>query len=101
MDFHEYDIAKTYVLAAMGIFPTRVWGYVTLMSSEIVLNEDQRPQEISALAKYEAFSAIKIALLAVDKALQGQGYGSRMVQWCVTLVRCMIMPHMIFIKINR
>lgn len=93
LDFHQYNIAKTYVLAEIDMQPARVWGYVTLMSSEIVLNENQRPREISASARYEAFPAIKIARLAVDKTLQGKGYGNMMVQWCATLVRRMIMPH--------
>lgn len=93
LGFHQYDIAKTYVLAEIDKQPARIWGYVTLMSSEIILNENQRPQEISASAKYEAFPAVKIARLAVDKALQGKGYGFTIVQWCATLVRRMIMPH--------
>jgi hypothetical protein len=35
LDFHQYDIAKTYVLA-IATTQRRVWGYVTLMSNEIV-----------------------------------------------------------------
>jgi len=93
LDFHQYDIAKTYVLAEVDAKPGRAWGYVTLMSSEIVLNENQKPREISATAKYEAFPAIKIARLAIDKSLQGKGYGRMVVQWCAILVRKMIMPH--------
>lgn len=93
LGFHQYSIAKTYVLAEVDCQPARIWGYVTLMSSEIILNEDQKPREISASAKYEAFPAIKIARLAVDKALQRKGQGRVIVQWCSSLVRRFIVPH--------
>ena len=56
--------------------PKRIWAYITLMNSEIVLNEGQRPQETSATSRYEAFPAVKIARLAIDKSLQGKGFGS-------------------------
>jgi GNAT superfamily N-acetyltransferase len=92
-DFHQYDIAKTYVLTDTDIRSKRVWGYLTLMSSEIVLNKQQKPQEISTLARYEAFPAVKIARLAVDKSLQGKGYGQMIMQWSASLVRKKIMPH--------
>ena len=93
IDFDQHHIAKTYVLADVDMKPGRVWGYMTLMSSEIILNEHQRPNEISASAKYEVFPAVKIARLAVDKNLQGKGYGQMMVQWGVSLVKEKIMPY--------
>lgn len=84
LNFHQNNIAKTYVLADEA---ARVWGYISLMSSEIILNENQRPQEMYASAKYEAFPAVKIARLAIDKDLQGQGYGRELLEWAITLVR--------------
>lgn len=84
LNFHQNNIAKTYVLADNT---DRVWGYITLMSSEIILNENQRPQEIYASARYEAFPAVKIARLAIDKTLQGQGYGKKLLEWAITLIR--------------
>lgn len=92
-DFHQSNIAKTYVLVNQYLSPSRIWGYLTLMNSEIVLNEGQRPQEFAATSKYEAFPAVKIARLAVDKALQGNGFGSGLVDWCVNHVKLAIMPH--------
>jgi len=86
LNFNQHNIAKTYVLVD-GDASVRVWGYITLMNSEIILNENQRPQEIYASARYEAFPAVKIARLAIDKALQGQGYGKNLLEWTVTLVR--------------
>lgn len=66
LNFHQHNIAKTYVLVDDEA-SARVWGYITLMSSEIILNENQRPQEIYASARYEAFPAVKIARLAMIK----------------------------------
>jgi GNAT superfamily N-acetyltransferase len=89
LNFHQCNIAKTYVLADEN---NRVWGYVTLMNSEIILNENQRPQEIYASSRYEAFPAVKIARLAIDKVLQGQGFGNYFLEWSITLVRDKVSP---------
>jgi hypothetical protein len=75
-DFHQYDIAKTYIIVNQPNYPARIYRYITLMNSEIILNEGQRPQESAATSKYEAFPAIKIARLAVDKSLHGKGFGT-------------------------
>ena len=92
-DFHQYEIAKTYVLVNQGLSSPRICGYITLMNSEIVLNEGQRPQETSATSRYEAFPAVKIARLAVDKMLQGNGFGSMFLDWCMNHVKLTIMPY--------
>lgn len=92
-DFHQYEIAKTYVLVNQAASSSRIWGYITLMSSEIVLNEGQRPRESAATSRYEAFPAVKIARLAIDKALQGNGFGTRFLDWCINHVKLAIMPH--------
>lgn len=92
-DFHQYEIAKTYVLVDEASLRARVWAYITLMNSEIILNEGQRPSETSATSKYEAFPAVKIARLAVDKRLQGNGIGSKFLDWCINHIKLAIMPH--------
>lgn len=92
-DFHQYEIAKTYVLINQNLSSNQIWAYITLMSSEIVLNEGQRPQETSATIRYEAFPAVKIARLAIDKNLQSKGFGSMLMDWCINHVRLAIMPH--------
>jgi GNAT superfamily N-acetyltransferase len=86
LNFHQHNVAKTYVLVDEEV-SARVWGYITLMSSEIILNENQRPKEMYASTRYEAFPAVKIARLAIDKELQGQGYGKGILEWTITLVR--------------
>jgi len=94
LDFHQYEIAKTYVLVnQVSSSSSRIWGYITLMNSEVVLNEGQRPQESASTSRYEAFPAVKIARLAIDKALQGNGFGTKMLDWCINHVKLAIMPH--------
>ena len=92
-DFHQHDIAKTYVLVNQMLPPSKVWGYITLMNSEIVLYEGQRPQESAATSRYEAFPAVKIARLAVDKTLRGNGFGAMLLDWCINHVKFAIVPH--------
>ena len=93
-DFHQYEIAKTFVLINNDSSPTsRVWGFITLMNSEIALNVGQRPQHSSATQKYQSFSAVKIARLAIDKKLQGKGYGGTLMDWCINHIRLSIMPY--------
>lgn len=92
-DFHQCEIAKTYVLVDENSVSQRIWGYITLMNSEILLNEGQRPQETSNTSKYEAFPAVKIARLAIDKGLQGSGYGAKLLNWCIGHVKLAIMPY--------
>ncbi|HEV2614674.1 MAG TPA: GNAT family N-acetyltransferase [Gammaproteobacteria bacterium] len=92
-DFHQYEIAKTFVLINPELSPTRIWGYLSLMNSEVVLNEKQRPRETLATKRYEAFPAVKIARLAVDKSLHGQGLGRILIEWCMNHLRFLIMPN--------
>ncbi len=92
-DFHQYEIAKTYVLVDENSVRPRVWGYITLMNSEILLHEELRPQETAQTSKYEAFPAVKIARLAVDKELQGLGYGAKLLNWCISHIKLAIMPY--------
>jgi GNAT superfamily N-acetyltransferase len=70
-----------------------MWGYITLMNSEIVLDEGQRPQESATASRYETFPAVKIARLAIDKALQRDGFGTSFLNWCINHIRLIIMPH--------
>jgi len=93
LDFHQNDIAKTYVLVEPDTNPGKVVGYVTLMNSEVTLNENQKPQNVLAARKYKVFPAVKIARLAVDKSLQGEGFGRSMIDFSVSLTKEKIMPH--------
>jgi ribosomal protein S18 acetylase RimI-like enzyme len=93
LDFHTNDIAKTYVLVNPAEKTQQVWGYITLMSSEIHLNGQQKPEESPSSIKYDVFPAVKIARLAVDQKLQRKGYGKSLVEFCLSLVMDKITPY--------
>ncbi len=75
LEFHDKEIAKTYVLVD-DAKRHRVFGYISLVCSEINIATAYDMDESLRVNKYKTFSAVKIARLALDKALQGQGYGS-------------------------
>jgi len=89
LDFHQNHIASTYVLVDEV---ARVWGYITLMCSEVTLGSGYSFGECPRANEYKIFPAVKVARLAVDKRLQGQGYGRLMIDWCVSMVKNDIMP---------
>jgi len=92
LEFHQNDIAKTYVLVNDSTAASKVWGYLTLMCSEVMLGQGYRLEDSPKSYQYDTFAAIKIARLAVDQRLQGYGYGTRMVKWSISLVKEKIMP---------
>jgi len=94
LDFHQFEIAKTYVLIDSEGSSNHVLGYITLTSSQVVLDPlELRPRETESTAKYDTYPAIKIVRLAVDQRLQGQGVGTYLLDWCIGLVKLSIMPH--------
>jgi len=91
LEFHRKEIAKTYVIVEeRGL--RRVFGYISIVCSEINIAAAHDLDKSLRVNKYKTFSAVKIARLAIDKALQGQGYGTKMVAWCLSLVKDKIMP---------
>ncbi len=92
LEFHLDNVAKTYVLVDKGA-PPRIWGYATLMCSEITLNGLKRLGESRNYKHYDTFPAIKLARLAVDKSLQGQGYGALLVNAAIAIAKDYIMPN--------
>jgi GNAT superfamily N-acetyltransferase len=92
LDFHQQNIAKTYVLVEESS-SSKVWGYMTLMCSEVTLSDSHLQATLPTTAhSYKTFAAVKIARLAVDKRLQGCGYGTQMVDASICLVKDKIMP---------
>jgi GNAT superfamily N-acetyltransferase len=43
--------------------------------------------------RHRTFPAVKIARLAIDKAIQGKGFGGILLDWAVNHIRTTIMPH--------
>jgi GNAT superfamily N-acetyltransferase len=92
LEFHQDNVAKTYVLVDQTESP-QIWGYATLMCSEITLDGLKRLGESSNYKRYDTFPAIKLARLAVDKSLQGQGYGALLVKTTIAIAKDYIMPN--------
>lgn len=90
-DFHGANVARTYVLVTESGAP-RVWGYVTLMCSEIKLGNSHCVDDCKGAARYKDFPAVKIARLAVDQRIRGRGYGESMVQFSISIAKQDVMP---------
>lgn len=91
LSFHISNIAKTYVLVDIDTSSNLVLGYITLMASEIILNDDQKPSD--AASKYKTFPAAKIARLLIDNKIRKQGLGGMMLDWAINHIRLAIMPN--------
>lgn len=90
-DFHAKNIAKTYVWVDDSE-PATVWGYISLVCSQIDLADGKKPDDCKGAKRYRDFPAVKIARLAIDKDLGKQGLGKRSVEWAIALTIHTIMP---------
>jgi GNAT superfamily N-acetyltransferase len=70
--FEDRDLTRTYVLVDPG--HSRVWGYYSISSCQIRY-EDLPRQSTKRLPKRASIPAALIGKLAVDRSLQGQGWG--------------------------
>lgn len=87
---HRSNLAKTFVLAEPG--ETRVFAYITLVCTHIAVEQLGPPAPVDGF-KYADYPAVKLARLAVDSELQGQGVGAQLVDFAVALTEEHIMPH--------
>jgi len=91
--FHKNNIAKTYVLVEPREgMSAKVWGYITLVCSEITIEDGYSFEECVEANRYQTFPAVKIARLAVDCRLNRQGCGTSMVDWAISLTKKVIAP---------
>lgn len=70
---HERNLARTFVAADAG---KRIHGYYSLASAAVEF-ESLPPDYAKRLPKYPV-PAARIARLAVDRAMQGKGFGERL-----------------------
>jgi len=87
---HQDNLAKTFVLVEKG--NTRVWAYITTLCTQVSVQQFD-PSPLVDGFRYKDFPAIKLARLAVDVDLQGQGVGSQMVDFVMGLATEHVMPH--------
>jgi GNAT superfamily N-acetyltransferase len=88
IDFQSSLIAQTYVVASeddRSKGARKVLGYVTLICSEIDLQDYYKVADCPQADKYKVLPAIKIARLAVDKSCRGFGIGKMLIQFVVSL----------------
>jgi GNAT superfamily N-acetyltransferase len=87
---HQENLAKTFVLVEPGSI--RVRAYVTLLCTHVKVEQFNEPLAVDGF-RYKDYPAVKLARLAVDASLQGQGAGSSLVDFAVALAAEHIMPN--------
>jgi GNAT superfamily N-acetyltransferase len=87
---HQEDLAKTFVLVEKN--QTRVLGYVTTLCTHIAVEQLGIPAPVDGF-RYKDCPAVKLARLAVDVSLQGQGFGGELVDFIIAQVARHVMPY--------
>lgn len=87
---HQEDLAKTFVLVRKD--ETRVWAYVTTLCTHVAVQQFDEPAPIDGF-RYKDYPAVKLARLAVDAELQGQGVGGQLVDFVIGLILSHVVPH--------
>lgn len=88
--FHEQNITKTWVVIDEEK-PAIIVGYVSLICSQIEL--EQGNEHAVPDFQYIGYPCIKIARLAVDQSLQGQGIGAELISFSISLTRGLVMEN--------
>jgi GNAT superfamily N-acetyltransferase len=91
--FHEENIAKTFVLVDCVNAGARIYGYITLTCSAVELEGGQRPVNPARASRYPAYPSVKIARLAIDSCLRGKGYGKQLLDFAVAHVTDKVMSN--------
>lgn len=91
--FHEENIAKTFVLVDAIEAGARIYGYISLTCSAVELEDGQKPINPVRASHYPTYPAVKIVRLAVDKSIRGHGYGKQLLDFSIANVIDKIMPN--------
>lgn len=87
--YHSKNVTKTYVLVTRT--DNKVWGYVSLVCSQIQLLPENSPDDIDGY-KYSEYPSIKIVRLAVDARIKDRDLGTKLVSWSISIAKNKIMP---------
>jgi len=87
---HEEHLARTFVLVPEG--ESRVMAYISTLCTHVAVEQFDE-QAVMEGFRYKDYPAIKLARLAVDTSLQGQGIGGQLVDFVIGLVTQHIMPY--------
>ena len=91
-ELHSNNITKTYVLVDSKE-PLKVVGFISLVCSEITIDDTQKPKNVICIGRYDIFPAVKIARLAVSSKLQKNGLGGALIEHAIGIVKKYIMPY--------
>jgi GNAT superfamily N-acetyltransferase len=91
--YEACGVARTHVVVARehAECAGRLWGYVTLSATEVITVDAYKPA--AEWPEKWHIPAIKLARMAVDEELQGQGVGSYLVDWAIALVNDHVARH--------
>lgn len=87
---HQEHLARTFVLVPEG--ETKVLAYITTLCTHVAVEQFDEPAVLDGF-RYKDYPAIKLARLAVDTSLQGQGVGSQLVDFVIALITDHVMPY--------
>lgn len=87
---HRDHLARTFVLVEAG--HSRVLAYITLVCTHLAVQQFDAPAPVDGF-RYADYPAVKLARLAVDNGLQGQGVGAQLVDFAIALTLENIVPH--------
>ncbi len=84
-DNHRTMAAATFVLAEQKRkIPCRLWGYITLICSEVQIANGQLEGDPERALKY-AIPCVKIARLAIDSRIRKRRWGEHLVNFALAL----------------
>lgn len=88
LQYEVASVARTYVVVdrADAIRGGRVWGYASLVASEVQLGAAQAPT-VDRWPDGYSQPAVKLARMAIDRELQGSGLGRELMSWVIALVQ--------------
>jgi GNAT superfamily N-acetyltransferase len=91
--FESCRVTRTHVLvdSADEERGSRVWGYVTLIATEVIADDAVRPQ--GNWPERWRIPAIRLARMAVDSELQGQDIGTQLIDWVIALINDHVARH--------
>ncbi len=87
---HKDNLAKTFVLVRAR--ETTPLAYATLVCTHVSVRQFGDLAPVDGF-RYTDYPAVRLARLAVDAHLQGQGVGAQLVDFAVALTGQFIMPH--------
>lgn len=83
--YEDKHLARTYVLVEKPDVGSRVWGYISLVASEVKTTHQNTPSNTHWPPRYH-IPAVKLARMAVDQELQGKGWGRDMINFAIGLI---------------